>query len=90
MAQQSHHQSQRPQHDEYKMVGHYKVKASLGEGVNGAVRLGVDVRTGEKVCRHRAIVAGDPIELTRTRRPAPAARRWRHTRSRSSSCSGPT
>ena len=39
----------RPQHDEYKMVGHYKVKASLGEGVNGAVRLGVDVRTGEKV-----------------------------------------
>ena len=38
----------RAQHDEYKMVGNYKVKAALGEGVNGAVRLGVDVRNGEK------------------------------------------
>ena len=41
----------RAQHDEYKMVGHYKVKAALGEGVNGAVRLGIDTRTGEKVRR---------------------------------------
>lgn len=39
----------RPQHDEHKQIGDYRVKNWLGEGVNGAVRLGIDVKTGAKV-----------------------------------------
>ena len=47
----------------FKEIGDYNVKDPLGEGVNGAVRLGVHKETGIKVNMHSVTILESPLSF---------------------------